>query len=241
MTWNEGPLLGFDLETTGVDPCSDLPVQVALVRWDPRGSGYRAVFIVDPGCEIPPAAEAIHGISTTRARREGCPLGEAAAIVHWALRKAQADRVPVVAMNASFDVTIAAMLFENFGLEPLVWSAVVDPLVIDRKVDRYRCGKRRLDALCWTYGVALGSPHDAGNDAEATLRLARAIARRYPEIANCEIGDLTRLQADWHRSWALGYDSWCRENGRPGLGPEEFGWPLRKASGQPRATDAWAG
>ena len=35
MTWNEGPLLGFDLETTGVNPYSDLPVQVALVGWEP--------------------------------------------------------------------------------------------------------------------------------------------------------------------------------------------------------------
>ncbi len=203
MTWNEGPLLGFDLETTGVNPRSDLPVQVALIRWEPGGTGYRNVFIVDPGCEVPPGAEAIHGISTNKARHEGCPLGEAAAIVHAALRKAQAEHVPVVAMNASFDITIAAMLFRSFGLEPIEWRALVDPLVIDRKVDCFRAGKRRLDALCDTYGVALGSPHDAGSDATATLALARTIARRYPEIAGYEISVLTTVQADWHRSWAL--------------------------------------
>ena len=153
MTWDEGPLLGFDLETTGVDPCLDLPVQVALIRWEPRGCGYRNVFIVDPGCDVPPGAEAIHGISTEKARHEGCPLGEAAAIVHAALRRAQEDHVPVVAMNASFDVTIAAMLFRSFGLEPVEWRALVDPLVIDRKVDCFRAGKRRLDALSATYGI----------------------------------------------------------------------------------------
>ncbi|MGO9408976.1 MAG: exonuclease domain-containing protein, partial [Acidimicrobiales bacterium] len=202
MTWDEGPLLGFDLETTGVNPCSDLPVQVALIRWEPCGCGYRNVFIVDPGCEVPPGAQAIHGISTEKARHEGCPLGEAAAIVHATLRRAQEDRVPVVAMNASFDITIAAMLFRSFGLEPIEWRALVDPLVIDRKVDCFRAGKRRLDALCDTYGVALGSPHDAGSDATATLALARTIARRYPEIAGYEISVLTTVQADWHRSWA---------------------------------------
>jgi len=79
MTWDEGPLLGFDLETTGVNPCSDLPVQVALIRWEPCGRGCRNVFIVDPGCEVPSGAQAIHGISTEKARHEGCPLGEAAA------------------------------------------------------------------------------------------------------------------------------------------------------------------
>ena len=228
MTWNEGPLLGFDLETTGVNPRSDLPVQVALIRREPYGTGYRNVFIVDPGCEVPPGAEAIHGISTHKARREGCPLGEATAIVHAALRKAQAEHVPVVAMNASFDITIAAMLFRSFGLEPIEWRALVDPLVIDRKVDGFRSGKRRLDALCEIYHVVLGSPHDAGSDADATLSLARTIAWQYPEIAKYEIGELTKLQADWHLTWALEYDSWRRENGEAGLAPEEFCWPLRE-------------
>jgi len=228
MTWDEGPLLGFDLETTGVNPCSDLPVQVALIRWEPCGRGCRNVFIVDPGCEVPSGAQAIHGISTEKARHEGCPLGEAAAIVHAALRRSQEDHVPVVAMNASFDVTIAAMLFRSFGLEAIEWRALVDPLVIDRKVDCFRAGRRRLDALCETYGVALGSPHDAGSDATATLALARTIACRYPEIAGYEIGELTRVQADWHRTWALEYDLWRRENGEPGLSPGDFCWPLRE-------------
>jgi DNA polymerase-3 subunit epsilon len=131
-------------------------------------------------------------------------------------------------MNASFDVTIASMLFRRFDLEPLAWGALVDPLVIDRRVDPCRAGNRRLDALCETYGVVPGSSHDAGNDADAAVAVARVIATRYPEIARCEIGDLTRSQADWHRGWALEYDSECRENGQPGLCPEEFCWPLRE-------------
>jgi DNA polymerase-3 subunit epsilon len=228
MTWSEGPLLGFDLETTGLDPCSDLPVQVALVRSEPGGPGHREVFIVDPGRDIPADAEAVHGISTLRASNDGRPLEQAAAIIHSALRKAQADRVPVVAMNASFDITIAVMLFRRFGLEPLAWEALVDPLVIDRRLDGARCGKRCLDALCETYGIVLGNPHDAGNDADATLALTRVIAERYPEIAAYEIGVLTRLQSEWYRSWAVDYDSTCRDNGLPGLGPEEFCWPVRE-------------
>ncbi|MGD0983313.1 MAG: exonuclease domain-containing protein [Acidimicrobiales bacterium] len=228
MTWDEGPLLGFDLETTGVNPCSDVPVQVALIRWEPHGYGCRNVFIVDPGREIPPGAEAIHGISTQKARHEGCSLGEAAAIVHAALARAQKDHVPVVVMNASFDITIAVMLFRSFGLQQIEWQALVDPLVIDRRVDRVRAGKRRLDALCEVYGVTLGSPHDAGSDAAATLALARTIAHRYPEIARYEIGELTKVQADWHRAWALEYDLSRRENGAPGLSPGDYCWPLRE-------------
>ena len=228
MTWNEGPLLGFDLETTGVDPGKDLPVQVALVRWEPHLPGNRLVFVVDPGCDIPAAAEAIHGISTETARREGCPLADAVAILHSMLEKALEDRVPVVAMNASFDVTIATVLFRNFGFAPVAWRALIDPLVIDRQMDRYRSGKRRLEALCRTYGVRLATPHDAGSDADAAVAIARTIAKRYPEVATCEVGQLTRLQADWHRAWALEYDSWCRDNGHRGLAPEDFYWPTRE-------------
>lgn len=228
MAWTEGPLLGFDLETTGIDPGKDLPVQVALVRWEPRNKCYRNVFIVNPGCEIPGGAEAIHGISTQRARLEGCPLAEATAVLHSVLQRAQANHLPVVAMNASFDVTIATILFRSFGLEPIAWEALIDPLVIDRQVDRYRSGKRRLEALCRTYGVALATPHDAGSDADATVGIVRAIAKRYPEIAAFEVGELTRCQVEWHRDWAIEYDSWCRDNGRRGLAPEEFCWPLRE-------------
>ncbi|MGD1012344.1 MAG: exonuclease domain-containing protein [Acidimicrobiales bacterium] len=232
MTWIEGPLVGFDLETTGVNPCSDLPVQVALVRCERDGSVDRKVFIVDPGRDIPAGAQAIHGISTERAQREGCSLKQAAEITHRVLEESQADQVPVVAMNASFDITIAATLFRHFGLAPFPWVALVDPLVIDRRLDPYRPGKRRLDDLCKFYGVECGGFHDAGNDADATLELTRAIAQRYPEIAEHDIGDLTKLQADWHRIWAVGYDSWCRDQGRLGLGKDEFCWPVREVPAQ---------
>lgn len=233
-------MLGFDLETTGTDPCSDLPVQVALVRFEPGGVSHREVFIVDPGREVPAGAQAIHGISTERARREGRPLGEAAKAVHTSLREAQGELVPVVVMNASFDITIAAGLFELFGLDPFSWTAVVDPIVIDRKVDRYRKGKRRLDALCATYGVALDNAHDAGSDADATLELARAIAARHPEVAGADIGDLTRSQADWHRAWATEYDDWRRKGGKPGLEPAEFCWPLRRLTRGSRGDESEA-
>lgn len=227
MAWNEGPLLGFDLETTGVDPQRDLPVQVALVHWHPRSASHRTVFIVDPGRDIPPAAEAIHGISSHRAREEGCPLEEAAGIVHAALESAQAEKVPIVAMNASFDVTIATALFRNFGYRSIEWDALVDPLVIDREMDRYRSGRRRLEALCRIYGVVHAGAHDAGSDADATIDIVRAMAVKYPEIATYEVGELTRLEAQWHRTWAFEYDAWCRDNERPGLAPGDFSWPER--------------
>lgn len=228
MAWRDGPLLGFDLETTGVDTTSDLPVQVALVWTTPDRVLKSDTWLVDPERDIPAAVVAIHGITSERARAEGCSLGDAARRIHVAIRRAAAESVPVVAMNANFDVTIAERLFATFGLPALAWHALLDPLVMDRHVDRYRKGKRRLDALCEHYRVRLHQAHDAGADAEAAVALARSIGLRYRECGELDPEALTVLQAAWHEEWASAYDTWCRGQGLRGLEPEEFSWPCRR-------------
>jgi DNA polymerase-3 subunit epsilon len=231
MGWREGPLLGFDLETTGVDTSRDVPVQVALIWTLPHEVLSADSFLVDPGREIPVEAVAIHGISTERARAEGRSLEETAVRLHVAIADAAAAGVPLVAMNANFDVTIAEGLFERFGLPSIEWGALVDPLVLDRHVDRYRKGKRCLDALCTHYRIRLRNAHDAGADAEAAVSLARRIAYRFRECGDLTAAELTLEQAGWHEEWAIRQDEWQRSQGLPGLRPEEFCWPCRRVAG----------
>jgi DNA polymerase-3 subunit epsilon len=228
MAWRDGPLLGFDLETTGIDTKRDVPVQVALVWTEADRVVTADTWLVNPGRDIPDEAIAIHGISSERARLEGCSLGEATLRIHSAVRRAAVEGVPVVAMNASFDVSIAEGLFATFRLPALSWHALLDPLVMDRHVDRLREGKRRLDALCDHYGVRLRQAHDARSDAEAAVALARCIGVKYRECGDCDPEVLTRRQAQWHEEWALDHDSSCRSEGLPGLEPEEFSWPCRR-------------
>ncbi len=178
MGWCEGPLLGFDFETTGVDPRRDRPVQVGLAWTLPGTAGRIDTFLIDPGCAIPEEAVSIHGITTERASREGCSLAEAARRVRSALAEASATGVPVVAMNAGFDLTVAETLFARAGLPPLEWRAVIDPLVMDRHVDRYRTGRRRLEALCGHYGV----------EAHAPARRRRRCCRRRPHLPHDRVG-----------------------------------------------------
>jgi DNA polymerase-3 subunit epsilon len=228
MVWRSGRLLGFDLETTGLDTSRDLPVQVALVWADPSGGAWIDSWLVDPGRAIPDEAIAIHGITTDRARSQGCSLREAAVRIHAAFRRAAGAGVPVVAMNASFDVTIAEALFATFGLPALAWRALLDPLVMDRQVDRHREGNRRLDALCEHYRVRLDRAHDARSDAEAAVAITRRIGYRYEECGEATAEELTILQASWHECWATDHDSWLRAQGLPGLEPFEFSWPCRR-------------
>ncbi len=228
MAWRDGPLLGFDLETTGVDTAFDLPVQVALVWTVPMRVVRVDSWIVNPGRDVPEGAIAVHGITTERARVEGCSLADAACRIHEALRRAAADGVPVVAMNASFDVTIAERLFARFHLPALAWHSLLDPLVMDRHVDRYRPGTRCLDALCEHYRVRLKQAHDATADAEAAVALVRRIGSRYPECGDLSPEVLTGLEAGWHEEWAVNYDAVCRGEGFEGLDPAEFSWPFRR-------------
>lgn len=238
MGWPHSPLVGLDFETTGVDPVNDLPVQAALVWCDGRGGQRSDCFLVDPEREIPEGAYLVHGISTGRARAEGRSLEATAHYLHRHLTKAGLEGIPVVAMNASFDLTIAECLFARVGLPPLAWSAVIDPLVIDRRVDRYRKGKRRLENLCEVYGVRLSGAHDAGHDATAALALARAIGRRWPEVGTLDVEELTFYQQAWHRAWAIDFQAWCLAEGRPGLEESDYFWPVRTKARMAQASES---
>jgi DNA polymerase-3 subunit epsilon len=109
----------------------------------------------------------------------------------------------------------------------------VDPLVIDKAVDRYRRGKRTLTAACEHYGVELTTAHDAGADAVAAGRVAQAIARAFPEVAAVAVAELHARQVDWCREQAESYQQWRRANGEP-----EFTTPARGRFAEPCARRA---
>ena len=238
--WHTGELLGFDLETTGVRRHGDVPVSFALVRVVAGQVVERVRGLVDPGCEIPAAATAVHGITTARARREGMPLEAALALLLEALEAAATRGVPVVGMNLAYDLSMVdhqLRLVRGRGLHEQGWvGPALDVLVLDRHLDRFRRGKRRLGHLCAHYTVALETAHEAGADAEAAVLVLLALCERFPSVRELELGELTRLQADWHRQWASGHDEWLTSQGRPGLAPADADWPLARVAAGPLAT-----
>ena len=126
-SWPFGPLLGFDTETTGVNPSRDRLVTAALVRRTERpvfGDRQQSVttWLADPGVEIPEAASAVHGVTTERARAEGRPVAEVLAEVSDQLVTAMAAGTPVVAFNASYDLTLMEAELTRHGL-PTMRSA----------------------------------------------------------------------------------------------------------------------
>ncbi len=226
----------FDLETTGidVDTCRIVTAHVGVIGADGEVLEERA-WLVDPGVEIPAAASLIHGVTTERARLEGQPAVSAIAEIIDALADVACRGLPIVAYNAAYDLTLLEREAQRYGHAPLPEPApVVDPLVIDKAIDRYRRGKRTLTAAAAHYGVSLPNAHDAGADAVAAGRVAQAIVRAYPELAAIAVGDLHARQVDWCREQAESYQAYRRANGEPEF-TTSGAWPVRR---QPAASVA---
>ncbi|GAA4375220.1 exonuclease domain-containing protein [Agromyces bauzanensis] len=218
----------FDLETTGidVDTCRIVTAHVGVIGMSGEVLERRE-WLVDPGVEIPTAASLIHGVSTERARLEGQVAAAAVAEIIEALTDAAKRSLPIVAYNAAYDLTVLAREAERYGHASLPGPApVIDPLVIDKAVDRYRRGKRTLTATAAHYGVALPNAHDAGADAVAAGRVAQAIARAHPELAAIAVAELHARQVDWCREQAESYQAWRRANGEPEF-TTSGAWPVR--------------
>ena len=232
--WYEGALASFDTETTGVDVEQDRIVTAALVVQQAGGGGVlRQDWAADPGVPIPAGATAVNGLTDEWARSHGRPVGLVVAEVARALAECARQGLPLVVMNAPYDLTLldrelrrhrGVSLADVLSGAPLL---VLDPWVLDKHLDRYRKGRRRLADLCEHYGVTLEDAHDAAADATAALELTRAIGRRYAErLAGLTPAELHLRQALWHAAQARGLQRWFTDSGSPEL--VDTAWPLRR-------------
>ena len=229
-SWTEGPMLGFDLETTGVDVESDVMVSFAFLQMQGNRVLGSTKSVVDPGREISTEASAVHGITTERARTEGIAPDAALALIVNKLLSASNSGLPVVGMNLRYDLTIIDRASRRAGGQGLAEMGfvgpVVDVLVIDRHFDPWRKGHRTLTALTEHYGVEGGPAHDAAGDALSTLRVARHLGECFDVLRAMSLTDLHEAQIAWHRDWAKAYSAWRVKHDKPGLPPSEWIWPI---------------
>lgn len=205
--WINGPFCGFDLETTGVNVEADRIVTACVVRCGGGAETNSRTWLADPGVPIPEEAAAVHGITTARAQAEGRPAAEVVAEVADALAEFAVAGIPIVAMNAAFDLTILSREADRYGVRDLFGRPdaipmVIDPRVLDKKVDRYRRGGRTLTDLCQHYDVPLDGAHAADADAIAACRVAWRIGTWHPLVGGTPLEDLHEQQVAWAREQA---------------------------------------
>jgi len=229
LSWIQSPLGAFDLETTGRDPLAARIVTGCLIR--PPGDRLNAQnWLLDPGVDIPDGAVQVHGVTTERARAEGQDYSDGYREIRNQLETAWASGEILAIYNAVYDMTVIDAEGRRLGYAPLVVGPVIDPYVIDREVDKYRKGKRILSVTCTHYGVQLDDAHTADGDAFATLRLAIALAHRFPgELEHLTTADLMAAQPQWHKTRQDGFAAYLARTGQD-ASSVSGDWPLRTVS-----------
>jgi len=232
MTWDAGSFLAFDIETTGTDPWEHRIVTASLVEVGAGSKLNVQSWLLNPGVAIPAEAEEVHGISTAQASRSGAAPAQALEEITSQLAAWLGAFKPVVAFNAPFDLTMLEVENERHGVATLVERLgeirpVVDPLVLDKKVDKYRSGKRQLADVADQYGVALDDAHSADADAFATGLLVSRITAEFPELAENSLDVLHDAQQLWHSEQQLSLAAHFEKQGKLDWARSvRFGWPI---------------
>lgn len=225
-SWHLGPLASYDCESTGLNVHEDRIVTAALVR--ANGQTLRWLSDAD-GIEIPTAASDIHKVTTAYARKHGKPARQVIEDIADAIAgEMSAGKAALVVMNAPFDLPMLDAECARHGVPTVAdrvgrVGPVVDPLVLDRAADKYRKGKRTLEALAAHYGVELTDAHSADADAQAALGVALRIAESFPELqVAAEV--LHAWQVTWYARWAVDNETYRRKT-NPDFTQSRH-WPL---------------
>ncbi|GLP64247.1 hypothetical protein TUSST3_08670 [Streptomyces sp. TUS-ST3] len=244
MSWHTEPLLGFDLETTGVNVETARIVTAAAVDWKPGDSidtlpDRARRWLANPGVPIPAEATAVHGVTTEQARANGRPAAQVADEIADMLAANLSTGIPVVAMNGRYDFTVLDRELRRHGLATLqqrLGSAmspgpVIDPFILDKQADKFRRGSRKLEALAVHYGVTLAAAHTADADALAAVEVAVAIGEKYPEL-QVHPEQLHVWQIRWAAQQAASFQEYLRKTDPYAV--IDGDWPLVPLTGERR-------
>lgn len=205
--WWEQRCVAVDLETTGTDVFADRIVTAAVVHHTPGERPRTLSWVIDPGVPIPPEAADVHGWTDDKVKAHPRVRQPADALFEIAGQVAlpMSLGVPLVAFNASFDLSMLEAECARHGVDTLASRltpkgvrGVVDPFVIDKHYSR-RKGSRRLGDQCDYYKVLHAGTHDAGADALASVRLVARLVACYPELRRLSLPQLHAAQVGWRR------------------------------------------
>lgn len=228
--WWQQTFWAADTETTGISVEDDRVVTASLICTAKDTADQH--WLIDPLIDIPAGATAIHGISTEKARAEGLDAAFAINEITEKLAQILSAGIPVVLANSPYDLTLLdrecrrhqiATLTDRLGHEP---RPIIDVQVIDKAVDRYRRGSRRLDALAAHYGCQLDQAHTSADDALAAARIAWRLAQQHPAIGDADLTELHEQQKAWRVEQQESLREYFEKKGTPAADIHTE-WPLK--------------
>lgn len=225
-------LCGLDIESTGIDVFNDRIVTFSMVYSESANHAPIILeWLIDPGIEIDPGASDVHGITTEHAREFGMKPEAALQEIADRLCTILDLGIPIVIYNATFDTTMLLAEFErnniSFPFTPeQAFSSVIDPLVIDKQVDKYRRGSRKLVDTAALYGYTEFAAHESTADVLATIHIARALQHKLPSKMTIEL--LQQLQKDAKYEQATSLQAYLRKKEEDDTIVIDTDWPFQK-------------
>lgn len=215
----------FDLETTGLEVQTARIVTATVATLNQAGevTSLRE-WLVNPGVEIPEVAASVHGVTTEMAQANGMQPNLAVAEIVQLLKELN-QTMPLVAFNAPYDFSILKFEAERYQIPALDPRPVIDPLVLDRQLDKWRKGKRNLGLMSEQYGVKLVDAHNSTADAVAAGLIAQAMARKFSELST-DVIQIHDQQVIWSDEQSESFAKYLRTQNRPDY-RAELGWPIK--------------
>ena len=219
-----GIMVGFDLETTGVDVETARIVTACVGIAGPNGWAPHN-WLLRQSEPIPAEATAVHGITTEEANKYGRDAADGIAGIRDALYRAWSDGVPVVGHNVVYDFTVLDRELRRHGLGELgVRGPALDTLVLDKLFDKYRPGSRKLVDVAAHYGIVLTDEeaHGAEADALAACRIMWKLGARITQ----QLEEMHELQTQAYESQQIGFASYLARKGET-MEDVNTVWPLK--------------
>lgn len=173
----------FDTETSGLDFKEDKILSCHAQVWENDELVHQDTWYLDWDIDVPEEASAVNGLTREWLNKHGRKdVEECILEIYETVFSVNI----IAAYNLPFDMTMLYHHAKNQGI-PIEYDIAnkdniyVDPLVIDKKVDRYRKGKRNLAVVAEHYGFEVEESrlHDATYDVEMTQKLVAMFLKRW--------------------------------------------------------------
>lgn len=235
--WARRPVLVLDTETTGVDVETAEIASISVGVMDLAAPLATKIDTEYLAVEMPEEAGKVNGLTTDILRERARPGVSSAEVlsVHAELIADHLARgLPVVAANAPFDLTVLDRDCRRRGVATVgarldvVWEhigPVVDPIVLDKRVEKYRRrvsetqGARCLKTLAQVHGCGWDDElaHTSEYDALQAGRVVAALIARYPLLRSMSLPELHDSQVRWYAEQAVSLRGWFEGEARKAL------------------------
>lgn len=277
MTWWNGAAILFDLESDSPQPTEARIITACVAEIQPGELPVaHGMWLLKPERDIPQAAINVHHVTTEHAREFGEDRARCVESIALALSCAKPGE-PVIGHNVGkYDLVLLDREMRRLGVGSLGTDGdlvtvridgrqvgafhVIDTLVLDKAVDPYRKGSRKLVDVAAHYGVPIrGDAHTADADALAAGRIAWAIAKRcggtleelyewYADRSSrsrtelierfhagrtLTLPELHRAQVGWAAEQARGLADYFRRTGTGDPDSVSGAWPLEPVNAEP--------